>query len=121
MFARDLHVILAIFTIITALAATIEGCIRAIKGSPEGIAAIKTRSAVLLSVAMTATAGLGLLVTGHSPHEWLHLVYASLAFGLIPVADNAASSLDSNRGKALSRFGGGIVCLVVLTRLFATG
>jgi hypothetical protein len=53
-------------------------------------------------------------------HEWLHLCRGA-AFGLVPVADNAATSLRSDRGKALARLGGGLVALVVITRLFQTG
>ncbi len=44
-----------------------------------------------------------------------------LAFGLIPVADNAAAAFGSERGKGLVRLGGSIVTIVVLTRLFQTG
>lgn len=121
MFARDVHVLLAILTVLTVVIATLEGAVRAIRGRPEGIAAGRTRIAVLFSVVTTAAAGLALLVGGHRPHEWLHLIYAVLALGLVPVADNAATMLQSDRGKALTRVGGGLVSLVVIARLFVTG
>jgi hypothetical protein len=34
--------------------------------------------------------GLALLLDGRRPKEWLHLVYALLAFGLVPLADSLA-------------------------------
>lgn len=121
MFARDLHVLLAILTTVATVLATLEGAVRWIRGYPAGMAAGRTRAAVVMSAAMTATAGIALLISGKHPHEWLHLIYAALAFSLIPLADNAASTLRSGRGKALVRVGGGFTCLIVLVRLFATG
>jgi hypothetical protein len=121
LFARDLHVLLAVLTTFTLAVATVEGVVRAVRGRPAGVATERTRGAVLLVVGMNVASGLALLVGGHRPGEWLHLVYAVLAFGLVPVADNAATSLGSDRGKALARVGGGLVCLVVITRLFQTG
>ena len=121
LFSHDLHVLLAVLTAVALLAATGEGAVRAVRGRPAGVAADRTRAGALLVVGMTASSGLALLVGGHRPGEWLHLIYAVLAFGLVPVADNAATSLSSDRGKALARVGAGLVALVVLTRLFQTG
>ena len=118
---KDLHVWLAILTTLAVLAATVEGAVRAIRAVPPGSAMFRTLIAVLASVVLTTIAGVALLITGHHPKEWLHLLYVALAFGLIPFADNASISLRTNRGKGLYRFGGGIVCLLVLTRLFVTG
>lgn len=118
---KDLHIWLAILTIVVVLIATVEGAVRAIRGLPVGVAAIRTRWAVLISVVVTAVAGVALLISGERPKEWLHLLYVALAFGLIPFADDAATSLRTNRAKGLYRFGGGVVCLLVLTRLFVTG
>jgi hypothetical protein len=118
---QGLHVSLAILTTLAVLLATLEGAVRAIRGRPAGPAMLRTLIAVLISVVVTAIAGVALLITGHHLKEWLHLLYAALAFGLIPFADNASLSLRTNRSKGLYRFGGGIVCLLVLTRLFVTG
>ncbi len=46
---------------------------------------------------------------------------AALAFALIPFADNPSISLPNNRTRGLYRVVGGLVCLIVLTRLFVTG
>ncbi|HEU4947914.1 MAG TPA: hypothetical protein VFT31_12235 [Kribbella sp.] len=103
------------------VAATVEGAVRAITARPAGTAAKGTRDATVLAAGMTAASGLALLITGHRPAEWLHLVYAALALGLVPVADNAGTTLRSDRGKALARLGGGLVSVVVIARLFQTG
>jgi hypothetical protein len=121
MFAHDLHLLLAAFSAAAILAATVEGAVRTGTGHPAGVAAERTRTALLILVGMTAAGGLALLAGGHHPKEWLHLAYGVLVFGLIPVADNAATSLTSDRAKALARLGGGLVGLVVVTRLFVTG
>jgi hypothetical protein len=120
-FAYDLHVVLAAVTAGAIVAATVEGAVRAVRGRPPGAAAERTRAAVLLAVVMTAAGGLALLAGGHRPAEWLHAVYATLAFGLVPVADNAAATLRSDRGMALARLGGGLAALVVVARLLTTG
>lgn len=121
MFARDLHVPLAILSMLAVVVATLEGAVRAVRARPAGAAAERTRTAVVLAVAVTAAVGVALLVGGHHPKEWLHLIYAALAFSLVPVADNAATMLQSDRGRGLARLGGGLVCIVVITRLFITG
>jgi hypothetical protein len=53
---------------------------------------------VVLVVGMVLASGLALLVGAHRPREWLHLAYGLLAYGLIPVADNAAAGLGRGHG-----------------------
>ena len=116
-----LHIALAIATTVAVLAATIEGAIRIINKRPAGNAAFRTLIAVMISAAITTLAGVALLMSGKHPKEWLHLLYAALAFGIIPFSDNASRSLRTDRGRGLYRFIGGLVCLLILTRLFVTG
>jgi len=118
---KGLHVLLAIVTTAAVIAATLEGALRIIRNKPAGEAAWRTLQGVLISAGITALAGIALLVSGEHPKEWLHLLYAALAFGLIPFADNASISLPNNRTRGLYRVVGGLVCLIVLTRLFVTG
>jgi hypothetical protein len=118
---KGLHVVLAILTTLSVISAMLEGVIRATRKSPAGDAAWRTLVAVLISAGVTALAGIALLISGEHPKEWLHLLYAALAFGLIPFADNASISVSNNRTRGLYRFVGGLVCLVILTRLFVTG
>lgn len=118
---KDLHVVLAIFTTVSVIAATVEGAIRMARKTPAGEAAWRTLLAVLISAGVTALAGVALIISGEHPKEWLHLLYAALAFGLIPFADNASISVPNDRTRGLYRFVGGLVCLVILSRLFVTG
>ena len=118
---KDLHIILAILTTAAVFISTLEGAYRAIRKSPAGDFTFRSLVAVLISAAVTALVGIALLISGEHPKEWLHLLYAALAFGLIPFADNASRSLPTDRGRGIYRLGGGIVCLLVLTRLFVTG
>lgn len=118
---KSLHVLLAILTTASVLAATGEGLVRVVRKTPAGNAAWRTLVAVLVSAGVTAVAGVALLISGEHPKEWLHLLYAALAFGLIPFADNASISIPNNRTRGLYRVTGGLVCLIVLTRLFVTG
>lgn len=118
---KGLHIVLAILTTLSVLAATAEGAIRFVRKTSAGDAAWRTLVAVLISAGVTALAGVALLISGEHPKEWLHLLYAALAFGLIPFADNASISLQNNRTRGLYRFVGGLVCLVILSRLFVTG
>lgn len=118
---KGLHVLLAILTTASVLTATGEGLVRVVRKTPAGNAAWRTLVAVLISAGLTAVAGVALLINGEHPKEWLHLLYAALAFGLIPFADNASISLPNNRTRGLYRVTGGLVCLIVLTRLFVTG
>jgi hypothetical protein len=118
---KDLHIVLAILTILSVVGATVEGASRMITKKPAGNAAWRTLVAVLVSTGVTAIAGVVLLISGEHPKEWLHYLYAVLAFGLIPFADNASISISNNRRRGLYRVAGGLVCLIVLTRLFVTG
>lgn len=118
---KGLHVLLAVLTTMAVLVATIEGVVRISRNKPAGEAAWRTLLAVLISAGITILAGLALLISGERPKEWLHLLYAALAFGLIPFADNASISIPNNRTRGLYRAVGGLVCLTVLTRLFVTG
>lgn len=118
---KNLHIGLAILTTISVLAATAEGAFRLARNEKAGDWAWRTLVAVLFSAGFSIVAGLALLISGERPKEWLHLLYAALAFGLIPFADNASISIESNRKRGLYRLVGGLVALMILTRLFVTG
>jgi hypothetical protein len=74
----------------------------------------------LVLVGMTAAAGLALLVRGERPREWLHVLYALLAFGMVPAVDSVALRAGA-RAQGWARFAGAVVALAVAARLFATG
>jgi hypothetical protein len=77
-------------------------------------------SAVAILLGMTIAGGLALLAGGQRPKEFLHLVYALLAFGLVPLADSLAAQASPRR-RALARLGGALIAAGVIARLFATG
>ncbi|HZD22992.1 MAG TPA: hypothetical protein VE569_06270 [Acidimicrobiia bacterium] len=120
MFAHDLHVLLAWTTLAALLVGIIEAGVRTTRGNAPGKLAGASLNAVLILVGMAAAAGLAILVRGGRPEEWLHFVYAILAFGLVPVADHYVADRPA-RLQGLTRLGGGLVALVVVVRLFVTG
>ena len=120
MFAHDLHVALASATLVGFTATAVEGGVRAVHGSEAGRAARAGVSTSVVLVGMTAAAGLAMLVRGERPHEWLHVLYALLAFGMVPAVDSVALHA-APRAQGWARFAGSAVALAVVARLFATG
>ncbi len=120
MFAHDLHVLLALASIAAMLGVAGEGAVRLVRARPPGRAAAAGSGAVAILLGMTAAGGLALLAGGQRPREFLHLVYALLAFGLVPLADSLVVQASPRR-RALARLGGALVAGGVIARLFATG
>ncbi len=120
MFAHDLHVTLALASLAAILVVAGEGAVRLVSARPPGRAAAASSGAVAILLGMTAAGGLALLAGGQRPKEFLHLVYALLALGLVPLAD-ALAAQASPRRRALARLGGALVAAGVIARLFATG
>lgn len=120
MFAHDLHVALASTTLVGFTAAAVEGGARAVHGREAGRAARAGLNVCVVLVAMTAAAGLAMLARGERPHEWLHALYALLAFGMVPAMDSMALHAGPRR-QAWARFAGAVLASVVVARLFATG
>jgi hypothetical protein len=120
-FARDLHLTLALASLAAMVLVVIEGTVRLVRASPPGKLAAVGSGVVAILLGMTAAGGLALLLGGRRPTEtWLHLVYALLAFGLVPLAD-ALTVQAGPRRRALARLLGALVALAVIARLFATG
>jgi hypothetical protein len=120
MFAQDLHLILAWATACALAAVAIEAGVRTARRRPPGKLAEIGLGLALVLVGMTSAAGLAMLVRGEQPREWLHFLYAILAFGLVPVADVIAMHAAARR-KGLARLAGALVALGVIARLFSTG
>ncbi len=68
---------------------------------------------------IAALAGLAQLVSGARPKEDLHLVYAAIAIGLIPLARSFVAG--RNRREAVVIVAAYVVLAGVLFRLFSTG
>ena len=120
MFAHDLHVILALASLAVMVLVAAEGAVRLVRARPPGRVAAAGAGAVAILLAMTTAGGLALLAGGRRPTEWLHLVYALLAFGLVPLADSLTAQASPRR-RALARLLGALVAAGVIVRLFATG
>ena len=121
MFAHDLHLALALASLAAMVLIAGEGTVRLVRARPPGRAAAVGSGVVTILLGMTAAGGLALLLGGRRPTQtWLHLVYALLAFGLVPLVD-ALTVQAGPRRRALARLLGALVALVVIARLFATG
>jgi hypothetical protein len=119
-FAHDLHLLLALTSLAVMALVAAEGAARLVAARPPGRLAAASSATVTILLGMTSAGGLALLVGGHRPSEWLHLVYALLALALIPFADSLMSQASPRR-RALARLGGALIAAVVIARLFATG
>jgi hypothetical protein len=120
MFAHDLHLLLALASLAVMVLVAGEGAVRLVRAQPPGRLAAVGSGAVTVLLGMAAAGGLALLLGGHRPTEWLHLLYALLAFGLVPLADSLVAQATPRR-RALARLLGALVVAVVILRLFATG
>lgn len=120
MFARDLHFLLTLATLAAIVVVIGEAAVRLVQGRPPGRLASRGLVVVLILVATAAAGGLALLVGGHRPREWWHVMYAGFAFAMIPLADSITLRASA-RWKALARLIGGLIALEVIVRLFQTG
>ncbi len=76
--------------------------------------------AIAIGVFLVASlAGGWLLISGGQPNESLHLVYAAVAIGLIPLSRSFVPGRD--RRAPLVLIGAFVVLALVLYRLFTTG
>jgi hypothetical protein len=100
--------------------AALEAAWRAVQDRDPGLAASRLNSLALLVIGLSAAAGLGLLIGGARPAELLHLVYAVLAFAVLPIATSLSARWTSRR-RAVATVVAALVALVVLLRLFGTG
>jgi hypothetical protein len=75
---------------------------------------------VVIGVGVTAAGGLAMLARGDRPREFLHFLYAALAFVIIPIGDSLAARASPRR-RAGARFLAALVALGVVARLFGTG
>lgn len=120
MFARDLHVTLAVASTLVAFVAAVEAAVRAVTRRPPGRMSRAILAIVVIALGMTAAGGLALLVRGERPVESLHLVYAALAFILVPLGDSLTAHAEPRR-RAAARLLAAVLTLGVIARLLATG
>lgn len=78
------------------------------------------QAAVVAVIVVAAASGLLMLVTGNGPHDGLHLLYAAVAVGLVPLARSFAGPSGGRAGRWLLAVAF-LVLAAVVYRLFATG
>lgn len=117
---HTLHLFLAFASVAAVALAGLEACVRLVCNRKPGTLAARLSESVLLILGITAASGLGMFVGGARPHEGLHLLYAGLAFAVIPVTDMLAGRL-SPRARALATAFAALISLVLIVRLFMTG
>jgi hypothetical protein len=119
-FAHDIHVTLAGASILAVILAGVEASVRAITRRPPGRLSGAMSAVVLVVLGMSAAGGLAILVRGERPGEFLHVVYATLAFVLIPLGDSLVARAEP-RWRAMTRLLAVVLTLGAIARLFATG
>lgn len=120
MFAHDIHVALAWAAVVAMAAIAVEAGVRTVRRRGPGRLAEAGLALALVLIGMASAAGLAMLARGERPSEWLHLLYAILGFGLVPVTESLTAHAPP-QGRSLARLGGAVVALGVIARLFATG
>lgn len=120
MIGRDLHLDLAVLSLVAMAGVAAEGVWRVLSaGAPGRLASIGSTASLLL-LGVTAAGGLGILLGGGRPRVLLHFVYAGLALGSVPVADSIARA-STPRRQAAARAVAALIGVVVIARLFGTG
>ncbi|MBI2763676.1 MAG: hypothetical protein HYX54_08025 [Chloroflexi bacterium] len=89
-------------------------------GRGGGEAFVRFQAAVVSLLVVVAASGLVLLTLGARPSEGLHLLYALLAIGLVPLARSFLTR-TSHRGTDVLLLIAFVVLGGVLFRLFTTG
>jgi hypothetical protein len=118
LFAHDLHVALAVATLVAMVVVAVEAALRAISGRAPGRFSGAISTIAVVAVAMTAAGGLAILTRGERPKEFLHFVYATVAF--VPMGDSLTAAACPRR-RALARLLAALIALGVIARLFGTG
>jgi hypothetical protein len=118
--ALELHRWLAILSAVLLAGAVVESAWSFRGRSVDPPAGSRLRGVAVIALLVTIAGGLGLLLGGARPRELLHVVYAAIALGVLPVAASISRSWDSRRIRIATLIGT-LVMLVAVLRLFATG
>jgi hypothetical protein len=116
----QLHTALAALALAVVAVLGIEAALRAWRGTARPDWVERLEQLVLLLLVIVSAGGLGLLLGGPGPHEQLHLVYAVLAMGSLPIADSLTRNAQPRR-RAVVTAVTALVVLILIGRLFQTG
>ncbi|HET6820636.1 MAG TPA: hypothetical protein VFH98_08790 [Candidatus Limnocylindria bacterium] len=118
--ALELHRWLAIVSAVLLAGAVVESAWSFRGRSVDPPAGSRLRGVAIIALLVTIAGGLGLLLGGARPRELLHVVYAAIAVGALPVAASISRSWDARRIRIATLIGT-LIMLVAVLRLFATG
>ncbi|MDA8201973.1 MAG: hypothetical protein M0Z49_04300 [Chloroflexi bacterium] len=117
---EQLHRTLAYAVVAGVLAAVVWTAAALVTGRGGGERLHSFQNAVVGLVALAAIVGLVLFVTGHSPHDQIHLLYGFLALAALPFARSFGPRL-SDRGRIGLGLAGTVAIGLFVLRLFMTG
>lgn len=115
-----LHLLLAYTAVAGVVFGTGWSLILVVTRRPGGPAFERLQAAVVAALVVGAASGLLQLVAGASPADGLHLLYAAIAIGLIPLA-RSFMGRASGRGPAAFLLVAFVVLGALVYRLFTTG
>jgi hypothetical protein len=118
--AAELHLWLAFASACVVLLIGLEAAWRAARRAAPGKTAARLENLLLLAIGVTVAGGLGVIAGGGTPRELLHVVYAVVAFGTVPVSGRIAEGWEPRR-RSLGTVLAATVTLVAMLRLAATG
>jgi hypothetical protein len=98
----------------------LEALVRIVRRTPPSDVTERLEQVYLIALVVTGAGGLGLLLGGARPREFLHFVYAIVALGALVVADSI-SRRATPRTRATATLIGAFVALAVIARLSQTG
>ncbi len=93
---------------------------RALRDLPPGAWADRLNNVAVLAAAIAGAGGLGILIGGGAPADWLHYVYGAIAILALPLTSMFTRRMRPRAAGALV-FVVALAMVVVLFRLFQTG
>lgn len=115
-----IHRLLAYAAAAAAVLGLAWSCAVALRGRPQARTFERFQAAVVSVIIVGAASGVLLLLTGASPADGLHLLYAGVAVIIIPLARSFSGQM-SDRRTALALLLAFAVLGAVTYRLFTTG
>jgi hypothetical protein len=115
-----IHRGIAYLAVVGVIAGLIWAALLAATRRPGERTFIRFEAVIVVVLVLGAISGLAMLLTGETPRDDLHFLYAALAIGLVPLARSFFSSASA-RSAGLIWVATFLVLGGVLYRLFATG
>ncbi|MBI3747316.1 MAG: hypothetical protein HY262_00480 [Chloroflexi bacterium] len=115
-----LHLVLAYLAVAGVAIGLAWSAFLVVTRRPGGPTFERLQAAVVAALIVGAASGLLRLASGARPADGLHLLYAAIAIGLIPLA-RSFTGRASGRGPAVFLLVAFVVLGAVLFRLFTTG